>query len=203
MTFLTDMISRLTDSLAKLFGTHDFIVTGTIAIVLVSLICGTVGSLVIGNRMAFFSDALSHCAIAGISMGLIMALQTGLMVPNQTTVSGFVLLVAIAFGALVGIGIAFVREKTALGSDTVIGVFFAGALGLGAVLFGLLKSMTIKDPEIILFGNPYFVRDMDLLRLLGLAIVTALLVGWRYNQLVFASFNPSLARSRRISLRTY
>jgi zinc transport system permease protein len=202
MTFLTDAISRLTSSLAGLFGTDDFIVTGTIAIVLVSLTCGTVGSLVISNRMAFFSDALAHCAIAGITMGLIIELKAGLGSADRT-VGGFALLVTVAFGALVGIGIAYVREKTALGSDTVIGVFFAGALGLGAVLFGLLKQMTNKDPDAFLFGSPNFLSEIDLVRLAGVAILTALLVGARYNQLVFASFNPSLARSRRIPMRAY
>ena len=29
--------------------------------------CGAVGSLVVGGRMAFFSDALAHCAFAGVS----------------------------------------------------------------------------------------------------------------------------------------
>ena len=28
-------------------------------------ICGMVGALVVGNRMAFFSDAMAHCAFAG------------------------------------------------------------------------------------------------------------------------------------------
>ena len=33
-----------------------------IALVLVGLCCGAVGSMVVGSRMAFFSDALAHCA---------------------------------------------------------------------------------------------------------------------------------------------
>src|SRR5262249_2303754 len=40
-----------------------------LAILLVGLVCGAVGSLVVGNRMAFFSDALAHCAFAGVALG--------------------------------------------------------------------------------------------------------------------------------------
>src|SRR5262249_48865894 len=43
-----------------------------IALVLVSLCCGAVGSLVVGSRMAFFSDALAHCAFAGVSVGFVL-----------------------------------------------------------------------------------------------------------------------------------
>src|SRR6516165_6282309 len=43
-----------------------------IALVLVSLCCGAVGSLVVGGRMSFFSDALAHCAFAGVSIGFLV-----------------------------------------------------------------------------------------------------------------------------------
>ncbi len=38
------------------------------------LICGAVGSLVVANRMAFFSDALAHCSFAGVAFGLLLGL---------------------------------------------------------------------------------------------------------------------------------
>src|SRR5438094_139283 len=56
------------------YPAHSFIVTALLAVVIVSLICGSVGSLVIGNRMAFFSDALAHCAFAGVGLGILIAL---------------------------------------------------------------------------------------------------------------------------------
>src|SRR5271170_1328231 len=55
----------------------DFIVRAFLAVVLVSLISGAVGSLVVSNRMAFFSDALAHCAFAGVAMGFLMGLAAG------------------------------------------------------------------------------------------------------------------------------
>src|SRR5262245_60015329 len=48
-----------------------------LAVVLVSLVCGSVGSLVVGNRMSFFSDALAHCAFAGVALGILTALAFG------------------------------------------------------------------------------------------------------------------------------
>jgi zinc transport system permease protein len=200
MSYLITFIDTRVEVLAKLFNTHPFIVQGTIAIVLVSLICGAVGSQVVGNRMAFFSDALAHSAFAGISLGLISWFILGGR--DETGMyDWFVPLVMIGFGCLVGIGIAVVREKTSLASDTVIGVFFAAALGIGAHTLSNLRLFTNRPVEAILFGSTNSVRTPQLIWLFGLLFVTAVVLYLRYNQMVFASFNPSLARSRRISVQ--
>jgi zinc transport system permease protein len=181
---------------------------GAVAVVLVSLICGAVGSLVVGNRMAFFSDALAHCALAGVGLGMILGLITGILDQGEEVWGPFidwgVPLMTVAFGVLVGLGIAFVREKTSLGSDTVIGVFFAGALGLGAIL---LKYLSRRSPqqtfqlENLVFGDLVFIRPAELLLLFGLAVLTGVLLLFMYNSMVFNSFNTSLARSRRLPVR--
>src|SRR4051794_9072508 len=49
-------------------------IKGLAATLLICLICGSMGALVVGNRMAFFSDALAHCAFAGIGLGLFVGL---------------------------------------------------------------------------------------------------------------------------------
>src|SRR5438874_3527021 len=114
------------------FFNFDFQVRGTLAVLLVGLLCGAVGSLVVGNRMAFFSDALAHCAFAGVALGVLVALLAG--VRDKNKFYDWILPIMVVFGIVVGLLIAYVREKTNLANDTVIGVFFAGAMGLGAVL---------------------------------------------------------------------
>lgn len=188
---------------------QQFNVRGLLAIVLVSLICGTVSSLVVGNRMAFFSDALAHCAFAGVALGLLVGVGLGFSGLEQTHEQResffqvIVPLVMVGFGILVGVLIAYVREKTGLASDTVIGVFFAGAIGLGAMLLKALAraSRQYFSAESFLFGDPITVTSFDLTLLAGLLAILLGFLGVTYNQLVFTSFNPSLARSRRIPVR--
>lgn len=199
---LLDAIQRVMSSIAAGLGTHLFVVEGTAAIILVSLICGSVGALVVGNRLAFFSDALAHCAFAGLALGIISAALAG-GAKHDDKMDWILPLVMIISGVLFGVGIVFVRERTSLASDTVIGVFFAGALGFGGVLFGALKIIANKSPEQFLFGAVVNVTEFDLVMLALLAIVSGAAMILRYNQLVFASFNSSLARSRRIPLRVY
>jgi len=177
-----------------------------LSVLLVSTVCGLVGALVVGNRMAFFSDAMAHCAFAGISLGLIISLMMGFTSKSEELQWLLPLIMAL-FGALVGVGIAFVRENTGLASDTVIGVFFAGAIGFGAMILQAQAFSTRRsfDPERFLFGGPSLVQPLDLLILAVLLAITALVLAWRYNHFVLASFNPSLARSRgvKVTLDSY
>jgi len=199
--------SLLFDRWAQWIGPdwHGFEIGAFLSVVLVSSVCGLVGALVVGNRMAFFSDAMAHCAFAGISLGLIIALTMG-FTPQSDELQWILPLIMASFGALVGVGIAFVRENTGLASDTVIGVFFAGAMGFGAmILQGMAGNRRAFDPERFLFGGPISVSPLDVFILALLLVVTAAILVWRYNQFALASFNPSLARSRgvRVGLNNY
>jgi zinc transport system permease protein len=199
---MSELLAQIIDQIAAGLGTYSFVVRGALAVILVSLICGGVGSLVVGNRMAFFSDALAHCAFAGVSLGILLSFVIRGR-QSESALEWLAPVFMVGFGALIGVSIAFVRERTALASDTVIGVFFAGAIGIGALLFPALKTITNRDAEVFFFGNLNILHEPELLRLVVLAVLTVVVLVLRYNQLLFASFNPSLARSRRIPLKLY
>ncbi len=183
----------------RTFFNLEWNVRGMLAVLLVSLICGAVGSLVVGNRMAFFSDALAHCAFAGVSLGFLLALAAG--VRNQTEFYQWITPVMVAFGILVGLAIAYVRERTRLANDTVIAVFFAGAVGFGAILLQYVSRVTMFDPENFLFGSPLLATSDDIVLLFLVAVGTLAVLTFMYNDLVLASFNPSLAAARRVRVR--
>jgi zinc transport system permease protein len=184
------------------FLSFGFNVRALLALVLVGLSCGAVGSLVVGGRMAFFSDALAHCAFAGVSIGFVLfeALHSLVGVPREEFWN-YVTPVMVAFGVLVGFGIAFVRLRTALASDTVIGVFFSGAIGLAAMLRKLMHARALFSLEDFLFGDPLLVNTTDLVALALLAVVTFGVLAWLYNPLLLTGFNSSLALSRRVPVR--
>src|SRR5262245_46572197 len=135
MESLTGFLDGIIGWINRLAPTDTFFfypwnVNAFLAVILVSLVCGAIGSLVVGNRMAFFSDALAHCAFAGVALGLLVAMALRVNAPDFRE---WILLIMVGFGIVVGVLIAVVREKTGLANDTVIGVFFAGAIGIGAI----------------------------------------------------------------------
>jgi zinc transport system permease protein len=183
---------------AESFPTHDHNVRGILATLVVCFICGAMGSLVVGNRMAFFSDALAHCAFAGVGLGLLLCLLAD--TPDDL-VRQRITLIMVCFGVSIGLLIAFVREQTGLASDTVIGVVYAGSIGLGAVVTRVVQRRRFFSIEDFIFGNPTSVQSWEVILLLGLAIGTAIFLGVMYNWLVMASASPSLALSRQVPVR--
>jgi zinc transport system permease protein len=180
------------------FLTHHNNLRGLLATLVVCFICGAMGSLVVGNRMAFFSDALAHCAFAGVGLGLLICILADTpdhLVRQQIT------LIMVGFGITIGLLIAFVRDQTGLASDTVIGVFYAGSIGLGAVITSMAKRRRFFSIEDFIFGNPTSVQSWEVVLLIGLAIGTAIFLAVMYNWLVLASASPSLALSRQVPVR--
>jgi zinc transport system permease protein len=168
-----------------------------LALALVSLTCGAVGSMVVGSRMAFFSDALAHCAFAGVSLGYVIFELFILGARPKEEFWEWVTPIMVVFGIAVGAGIAYVRGQTGLASDTVIGVFFAFSLGIAAMLKNIINDRSVFSLEDFLFGDPLFVSAPEILYMAGLAVFTWVFLFFFYNRMVFSSFNSSLALSRR------
>src|SRR3989344_7257973 len=81
---------------------------------------GLLGSFALLRRMALVGDALSHVALPGIALAIIFNVDP--------------LLGAFAFLVLGTAGIWFIEHKTKLPVDTLVGIFFALALAIGAIL---------------------------------------------------------------------
>jgi zinc transport system permease protein len=200
--WLQDAINRFT----LLFPDNHFFslgpnVNGLIALILVSIACGAVGSVVVGSRMAFFSDAMAHVAFAGVCLGFIIF--EGLLSRPETEFWRWATPVMVIYGIITGLGIAAVRRQTGLASDTVIGVFFAGNIGLAAMLGSLISNRRFFSLEAFLFGNPSYAMAGDLVMLAVLAVMTLLALAAISNRLVLASVNQSLAISRRVPVHWY
>lgn len=199
--WLDEKLSDLKGMFAQgsLFSNKQMLL-GFISVVLVSLICGAISSLVLSNRMAFFSDALAHFAFAGVALGILMNIA-GWLASDDMIVP-----IMVIFGIVTGCGIAYVKQKTVLANDTIIGVFFAGAMGLGAILLTAVTKMDgggrgSQNPETFLFGDPMATTSQQIVYLLILLVLTLSFLMSRYNSMVLSSFNSSLARSRRISVQ--
>lgn len=178
---------------------HIYDVAAVLALGLVSLACGLIGPFIVGNRMAFFSDAMAHTAFAGAALGMLALL---LAVNPVTDAHAWIISAVMAgFGILVGLAIAFVRERTGLSADAVIGVFFAFAVGFGAMLIPPLRARVNFDSEAFIFGSALFASPANIVSLAVVVLLAALFVMTRYNGMALAGFNPSLARTRNVSVR--
>lgn len=200
---MLETVNHLVQQCAQLFGTESYEVRAILGLLFVALACGSLGSLVIGNRMAFFSDAMAHTAMAGVTLAVLgMVLFASVRQPADAEPYRWTIPVVMAVvGAVIGLVIAVIQEFTALTSDTVIGVFFALSLGFAGLMLPALNATARIPLEEILFGQLFLLDDVRLVMLAGMAVAAVLYILFRYNGFLIGSFNPSLANSRGIRVR--
>src|SRR5664280_1911333 len=100
---------------------HIFMKDALLGVLLVTPAFALLGTMVVNNRMAFFSDALGHSALTGIAIGVV----AGIAQPLWSM---------IAFSILLSFAIMAVKRANTASTDTIIGVFSSAAVALGIVL---------------------------------------------------------------------
>src|SRR5665647_2912117 len=163
---------------------HEFMKNALLAILLVTPIFGLLGTMIVMNKMAFFSDSLGHGAFTGIAIGSIL----GLMEP---------VLAAVAFSIAFALGITFIKNKSRASTDTIIGVFSSIAVALGLVLMSLGGSFNKYSSYLI--GDLLSISASEILLLLFVFIIVIFLWSVIFNKLLMVSINQSLARSRGVN----
>ena len=161
---------------------YDFMKNAFLAVLLITPIFGILGTIIVNNRMAFFSDALGHGAFTGIAIGSVI----GIIQPIWSAV-----VFSVAFSVL----ITLIKNKTKTSTDTVIGVFSSAAIALGVVL---VTSGSISYNS-YLVGDLLSISPLEVGILLILAVVIIVLWILFYNKVLLVSVNISLARSRGIN----
>lgn len=168
------------------FIEYDFMKNALLAFLLISPLFGIAGTMVINNKMSYYSDALGHSALAGIAIGVLFGLQD-------------FLLSMILFSVLFGLALSTVKNKARSSSDTIIGVFSASAIALGIAL--LSRAGGFAKYNSFLVGDILAIRPFDILVLF--LVLIGLLVFWFFffNQLLLLSVNASLAKSKGVQIR--
>ncbi len=171
---------------------YGFVVNALLAGLMIGPVLGGLGTLVVVKRFAFFSEAVGHAALTGVAIGILLGEPyTG----PYGSLFGYCLL----FGILLN----FLRNRTGLSPDTLIGVFLSVSLALGASLLLMLAGkINVHILENVLFGSVLTVSGHDLV---VLAIVAAMVLGLAlplYNRIILASFNPQLASVRGVAVKT-
>jgi zinc transport system permease protein len=160
-----------------------FMQQALLGLLLLAPMAAVMGILVVNFRMAFFSDAISHSAFAGVALGLLFSVDPGWTMPG--------------FGLLVGLGIMILQRNSSLSSDTVIGVFFSAMVAFGLAIVSRDRSLA-RDLQRFLYGDILTISDGQILCLLLLFVVLMTFLALSYNHLLYIGLNPILAQAHRI-----
>lgn len=166
----------------------SFMRNALLTVLLVTPLFGLLGTAVVNNKMAFYSEALGHSALTGIAIGVILGLKNPL-------------LSMVFFSIILAVGISTVKSSGAAPTDTVIGVFSATAVSLGIVI--LSRGGGFNKYSGYLIGDLLNISPSEILMLAIVFVVVLVFWALTYNKLLLVSVNPSLAHSRGINVRLH
>ncbi len=146
---------------------------------LVGGVCAFLSAYLMLKGWSLIGDALSHAIVPGVALTYMIGLPF---------VVGAFFSGGLAAGAML-----FLKQRTALKQDAVIGLIFSSFFGLG--LFIVSLSPTSVDVTTITLGNVLAITPYDTLQLalIGVISLVVLLLKWKDLMVVF--FDESHARS--------
>lgn len=146
-----------------------------ITAIFVSISASLLGSFVILKRMALVGDALSHVALPGMALGLLLNFNP------------FIGAFALLFVAIIGVW--FLKNKTHLPIDTLIGIFFTASLAIGVLIIpehDLLEAM---------FGNITTISLIDSIILIAISTILIIALLLIHKKLTLNLLSEELSHS--------
>ncbi|MDF0554507.1 metal ABC transporter permease [Kamptonema sp. UHCC 0994] len=158
---------------------HEFMVKAVLVSMLVGVVCSVLSCYMTLKGWALMGDAVSHAVMPGV-------------------VIAYLLNIPLAIGAFVfGVGsvvaIGFIKSKTRIKEDTVIGLVFTGFFALGLVLIS--KTQSSVDLTHILFGNVLGISDSDIIQTIVISVIALVTIAIFRKDFLLFCFDQTHARS--------
>ncbi len=163
-----------------------FMKNALLALLLLTPLLALFGTMAVNRRMAFFSDALGHSALAGVGLGMLLGIQNSLVS-------------MLIFGVIWAVLISRINRTGGESADTIISVFSSTGIAVGLLI--LSRNGSFSKYSSLLAGDVLAVGADDLKWLL---LALPLGVGvWAllYNRLLLTAVNPALAQSRGVKTK--
>ncbi|WP_297963422.1 metal ABC transporter permease [uncultured Anaerovibrio sp.] len=164
---------------------YDFMKNAFLAILLITPLFGLLSTMVVSNRMAFFSDSLGHGAFTGLAIGAVV----GLFSP---------MLSLLVFSVIFALLITWIKNKSSASTDTIIGVFSSTGIAVGLMMMSYGGGFNKFSNYLI--GDILSITTQELGYLVLVLVLVFIAWGLMFNKLLVLSVNQSFARSRGINV---
>ncbi|MCX8074845.1 MAG: metal ABC transporter permease [Clostridia bacterium] len=168
------------------WSNYDFMKNALLAIVIIAPLFALIGTMIVNNKMAFFSDALGHSALTGIAIGSIIGIK-------DPVIS------MIIFGILFAYIIYSLKNKDISSNDTIISVFSSTSIALGLAL--LSKGGNFSKYSNFLIGDILNIGTNDLILIFIAFIIVITFWMLLSNKLLLISIDNALAKSKGINVK--
>ncbi len=161
------------------FSDNIYLVRAMAAALCLAPLCALLGVFVTARRMSFFSDTIAHSALAGVALGFWLGF-------SEPTVP------MVIFSLGVALAILWLKETTALLTDTIMALLLSGSVALGLLIRSQMKGFRAQF-DAYLFGDIQAVSDEELIGAAILTVLIGICVFWKLNALTLLSTQEDLA----------
>ncbi|MGQ0457940.1 MAG: metal ABC transporter permease [Hyphomicrobium sp.] len=158
---------------------YDYMVKAIWVSGLVGAVCAFLSAYLMLKGWSLMGDALAHAIVPGVAAAYMLHIPFA---------AG-----AFIAGALASLGMWFVRQKSKLREDAIIGIVFTSFFAAGLLLVSL--NPTSVNVQSIVLGNILGIADDDALQVVIIAIVSLAILLAKWKDLMVVFFDESHARS--------
>ncbi|MCS6875991.1 MAG: metal ABC transporter permease [Aquificaceae bacterium] len=169
---------------------YTLFVEGFLSALLVAVSTALIGVFLLIKRLAMLSAGLSHAALGGIALALVLEVDP--------------MVLTVIYTILLGVLIQFLVEKYSLPADTVVALFFSFGVAFAIIVLGITQNLGAGVFS-YLFGSMLVASELDLVLSFVVFLVTLLFIFFNYRGLMLLSFNEEIGRIRsvKVSLLNY
>lgn len=156
--------------------------------ILTGLMGGMLGSFTILRQLSFFSDALGHSALLGISLGLLIGINPSV--------------VLLPFAVCFALGVTYLLERTRLWTDALLNIVYSSSLAIAVIVLSFVGQYK-GGLNNLLFGDILAVRELDLVFSGLLLIACTVFIGLTLRTQMLLTLHEPLAIARGVSVSAH
>lgn len=158
---------------------YNYMVKAIWVCALVGAVCAFLSCYLMLKGWSLMGDALAHAIVPGVALAYLLALPYALG--------------AFFAGLLASFSMNFVKQKTKLREDAIIGLIFTSFFAIGLLLVSI-NPISVSIDGIIL-GNILAISDYDVTQVLIICAVCLVVLSLKWKDLIAVFFDESHAHS--------
>ncbi|TAE55314.1 MAG: metal ABC transporter permease [Nostocales cyanobacterium] len=173
--------------LINLLG-FPFMQRAIVGAILMGVLGGLLGGFVTLRQLSFFSHAVSHAALVGITSGVLLGVNpTWMLLP---------------FTLVFGVMVLYLIDNTDLASDSILSIVLSGALAIGIILARMITGYR-GNLMAVLFGDILAIDTTDLILTALVLVGGSIFLLSTLQQQILLTLNPDVAKVQGVPVQLY
>ena len=147
---------------------------------------GVLGSFAVLRQLSFFSDALGHSSLLGITLGILLGV-------NPTVV-------LIPFAVLFALLVSQLVERSALPTDALLNIVYSSSLAIAILALSRVETYRGGIQQ-LLFGDILGISPLDIVVIASFLVASVIYLGLSMRAQVLLTLNQDLAGAMGVHTR--